>query len=266
MSYLLDYHIHTNVSGTNHAIGSLWDYANHAVDIGLSEIGFSEHIFNSQMEAGMHCVSNLLNEYVINVEKTRSQFPQLLIKLGLEIDYLPSKSEFINSIINSYQVDYVIGSVHYLDSWMFDNPDEIEEYSRRDINQCYIEYFEQTQKLASAGLFDIVGHLDLLKKFGYKPTKRLDSLFEKTIKIIAENQLVVEVNTAGLREPVKEIYPSEQLLRLCFENNIAVTLGSDAHEPEEVGYAINEALESIKKVGYKKVIAFTRRRRNEINI
>jgi histidinol-phosphatase (PHP family) len=285
---LIDYHSHTNLTQTDHASGSMEDYVKQAISCGLAEYGFSEHLFISQMleatclreaEASLRHrqaadianltnspITVLFNTYVTKIQELQKKYPQIKLKIGIEIDYVPEHTELIRVILTEYPFDYVIGSIHYLNGWAFDNPTEKEGFTTRDINQVYLQYLEQIGRCAESGLADIIGHLDLVKIFGYRPTRDIMPEVENTIKSIASMNLAIELNTAGLRKPIGEIYPQEDWLRLCYRYQIPVTLGSDAHQPKDVAADFDQAIALLKKVGYTQLASYTKRLRNIIPI
>jgi len=198
------------------------------------------------------------------MEALQRLFPNLPIKLGLEVDYSPSSVEKIGSMLRRYSFDYVLGSVHSMGDWFFDDNRYMDEYQRRGIDQVYKEYFRLMQEAALSDLFDIVAHPDLIKKFGHKPKDDPQPLYEETVEAFKNAGVCIEVNTSGLRKPVKEIYPNREFLKLCLENRIPVTLGSDAHQPKEVGQDLEKAISLLKSVGYKELTLFTEGKRKYI--
>lgn len=280
---LLDYHSHTNITQTDHALGSMEDYVKQAISRGLAEYGFSEHLFVSQMneatankakfsnlrilqQAGVAPLVKLFKDYVAKIQELQKQYPQIELKIGIEIDYIPEHTELLQAILIEFPFDYVIGSIHYLNGWGFDNPAEKEGFTTRDINDIYLQYLAQIELCAKSGLVDIIGHLDLVKIFGHRPTRNIMSAVEKTIKTIAASNITVELNTAGLRKPVGEIYPQLDWLQLCYQHRIPVTLGSDAHQPKDVGAGFEQAVALLQKVGYTQLASFTKRKRTLIPI
>lgn len=119
---------------------------------------------------------------------------------------------------------------------------------------------------AASGLFDTLAHPDLIKKFGFRPEGDISALYSEAVKKIADSGVCVEINTAGLRVPAAEIYPNIRLLELCCKSRVPVSLGSDAHHPEQVGANFREALELLRTVGYREVVTFTGRKRNYLRI
>jgi len=256
---LMDYHMHTPLCG--HAVGEPKDYVEMALQRGLDEVGFSDHVILHVDRREYSMSLDQLPRYVQEVKALQQLFPNLPIKLGVEADYSPSSVEKIRVVLRRHSFDYVLGSVHSIGDWFFDDSHYVGEYQKRDIDQIYEEYFRLVQEAALSGLFDIIAHPDLIKKFGYKPKDDPRSLYEKTVEAFKNAGVCIEVNTSGLRKPVKEIYPNKGFLKLCLENRIPVTLGSDAHQPKEVGQDLEKAVSLLKSVGYKELALFTERKR-----
>jgi histidinol-phosphatase (PHP family) len=264
-SGLIDYHLHTARCG--HAAGNMEDYTSRAADLGLAEIGFSDHFPMLHIEDTTLAMSlKELPDYVGDVKGLRQAFPRLGVKLGIEVDFLPETAHSIGPMLDRFSFDYVMGSVHYVDGWGFDDPRYIDGYQGRDIFALWSRYFELLTQAAESGLFDILAHPDLIKKFGFRPAGDVSGLFEGCLNRVAAAGIAVEVNTAGLRKPVAEIYPSEHFLKACRERDIAVTLGSDAHRPEEVGDRFGEALALLRHVGYEEIAVFSARQRSYLPI
>lgn len=261
----VDYHIHTRRCG--HAAGEMEAYVREAHRKGLREIGFSDHIpmyFFSpeEREPGIAMPEEELPQYVADVRKLQERYAPFPVKLGIEADFTPGMEGKLKSILSQYDFDYVLGSIHFLDGWGFDNDKYIEEYERRDIGAIYEQYFHTLQLAAGSGLFDSLAHPDLIKKFGFRPAGDIGYLYEQTVKTIAEADICVEVNLAGLRAPAAEIYPALPFLQLCYKFRVPVTLGSDAHKPEQVGAGFEMAVQLLKAIGYNEVAIFGGRKRS----
>ncbi len=176
--------------------------------------------------------------------------------LGYEVDYLKG---YIDKRVIEAEVDYLIGSVHFLDKWGFDNPEFIGGWKSRDIDNIWQEYFDAIEAMAKTNYFNIVGHLDLIKVFKYLPKKDIKSIAQNALKAIKKSNMVIELNSAGLRKPIKELYPSKDLLELAYELNIPITFSSDAHSVEQIGFGYNEAKKLAKEIGYKEAVFFENR-------
>jgi len=255
-----DYHMHTPLCG--HASGEPEEYAKRAIEVGLKEIGFSDHAPMVHLDdPTVTMSSSQLPDYYKMIEEVQSRFKdQLRIKLAIEADFVPGYEEKTKAILNDYDFDYVIGSVHYIGDWGFDNLHDQELWNKKDVNSVYREYFEILRKSAQTGLYDIMGHVDLVKKFGHRATEDLTDEIEKTAECFKAAGVVIDVNTSGLRKPVGEIYPSLALLKIFAKVGVPITFGSDAHRPEEVGSGYDEALALVKEAGYKEYALFGKRK------
>ena len=256
-----DYHMHTPLC--RHATGEPVEYAKHAVAIGLDEIGFSDHSPMRQDNFDNWRMNfSQLDAYVEKVRKAQRDFPQLTIRLALEVDYLPGHEDWLRELAARHPWDYFIGSVHYVsDSWAIDDPQKLSEWKHRDSFEVWSAYFERLTMAAESKLFEIIGHADLPKKFGHLPTRDCTPLYELFLAAAKKSGCAVELNTAGLRKDCQEIYPCRPLLQLAFQKNLPITFGSDAHAPGEVGMNFTEAVALARSVGYTKSCQFQQRHR-----
>jgi histidinol-phosphatase (PHP family) len=264
MKWPADYHMHTPLC--QHATGEPGEYAKRALAIGLTEIGFSDHSPMQQDDFDdWRMRADQLDEYVAKVRQAQKDFPDLTIRLALEVDYLPGYEDWIRGLAARHPWDYFIGSVHYVsDDWVMDNPHEISKWKNRDAFEVWSAYFERLTKAAETGFFEIIGHADLPKKFGHRPDRDCTPLYEKFLNAAKKNNCAIELNTAGLRKDCREIYPSRQMLELAFQKGVPITFGSDAHAPEEVGMNFAEAIQIARSVGYKESCRFTQRKRRTV--
>ena len=248
--------LHNHTSRCNHAEGTIDEYIIRAIELGIDIYGFSEHApmdFDSHYRLGFDEMQEYTNDILNLKEKYKNEIE---ILLGYEVDYL--KGHMDERVLAS-KVDYLIGSVHFLDKWGFDNPEFIGGWKERDINDIWQEYFDAIEAMAKTGYFNIVGHLDLIKVFKFMPTKDIRVLAKNALLAIKKSGMVLELNGAGLRKPIKEIYPSEMLLEVAYEMNIPITFSSDAHAVEQVGFGYHEVVALAKKIGYSKVVTFEQR-------
>jgi histidinol-phosphatase (PHP family) len=261
MIYPADYHLHTRLC--RHATGEPAEYAAQAVRIGLTEVGFADH---APMPADdfddWRMRADQLDQYVAQVRRAQAAYPKLAIRLALEIDYLPGYEAWIRELAGRYPWDYLIGSVHYVsNSWAVDNPAQIAEWDRHDPHQVWTAYFKRLTQAAASGLFDLIGHIDLPKKFGGPPPPSALADFHSFFRAAREHHVAIELNTGGLRKQCQEIYPSRHLLNLARESGIPIAFGSDAHAPAEVGLNLSQAVELAQGAGYTQSCRYARRRR-----
>jgi histidinol-phosphatase (PHP family) len=266
MSWPADYHMHTPLC--RHASGSPAEYAARAVAMGLTEIGFSDH---SPMRRddfdNWRMRFDQLDEYVESVRRAQRDFRNLTIRLSLEVDFLPGGEDWIRELAARHPWDYLIGSVHYIsDSWAVDNPETVLKWKERDPYEVWSAYFDRLTQAADSGLFEIIGHADLPKKFKIYPKQDCAPLFNRFLETAKKKDVVIELNTAGLRKECREIYPSRSFLELAVEKKIPITFGSDAHAPSEVGSGFAEAVALARAVGYTRYCRFAGRKRAEAQL
>jgi len=248
-----DYHVHTVYSDGRRPMR---DYVEQAETIRLDEIGFSDHAHFQKASWSMQL--NSLPEYLyeINVLKQTSRIP---VKAGIEVDFVPSKMDELMKTINRFDFDYLIGSVHHIGDWLIDSETQVHRWKGQNIDNVYQQYFALVQEMVKTRQFDIIGHIDLPKKFGFRPRNNITNLLLETAQVTSKTDMCVEINTSGLRKPCHEIYPSQDLLKTCFDHGLPVTLGSDAHSPEDVGADFDYAIKLLRQVGYTEIVKFDRR-------
>jgi histidinol-phosphatase (PHP family) len=261
---LVDYHTHTIRCG--HAEGRMEEYVEAALAAGLKEYGFSDHIPMYWLppetrDPGVAMPLHELEAYVSDVIRLRERYKEIPIRLGIEADYVPGHEEALARLLEPYPWDYVIGSVHFIGDWGFDNPAEVNRYAEWDISELYAKFFTLEIKAATSGLFDIMAHLDLIKKFGHRPSGDLGRLYADVAEAVAGAGVAIELSTAGLRKPVKEVYPNPTLLRECAQRGVPLVISSDAHSPAEVGWGFAGARDRAREAGFTQVARFEGRRR-----
>ena len=257
MTGFYDSHLHTPLCG--HATGTPREYAQTALDAGLTGLCFTDHMpMPSWYDAPWRMKLKQLPEYVAEIQAVQREFAgRLDVRLGLEADYHPGTERFVEKVLGMVEWDYVIGSVHYLGAWGFDNPEFVVEYEERDLGGLYRDYYALVEGAARSGLFDAIGHLDLPKKFGHLDPDPVYALH--ALDAVAGQGLALDFNTAGWRKPVAEAYPAPDLVRAAAERGIPFVLGSDAHQPGEVGFRFADAVKEIRDVGGR-VVTFRHRK------
>lgn len=247
---MFDYHVHALAHG-EYGYTRDWidSYIDRALAAGIDEIGFCEHeefaslvdmdLFRSIRDAGRHGIR---------------------LKLGVELDFTPDREEWLPPSVTADEYDFMIGSVHYIDGWGFDHPDHRAGYESRDMDEIYSRYAETLMLSTACRRFDIVGHLDLVKLWGHRPRRKsVLSYLDPVLKSVKYHGLAVEINSGGLRKPVGEIYPGPDIMERMYDYDIPITLGSDAHHPEQIGAGLVEAYRSARRAGYQRCVCFSRR-------
>ena len=257
---IVDLHNHTPLC--NHAEGEMREYIEVAIKNGTKYFGFSDHAPMDFDPKYRMSFSDMLNyeKSVLELKKIYSKKIEILV--AYEVDYLPGHMD--ERVLNA-DVDYLIGSVHFLKGWGFDNPEFIGKYEEQNIDEIWQKYFDTIQEMANSKLFDVVGHFDLIKVFKFMPNTDINKMALSALKAIKKADMTLELNVAGYRKPVKEAYPSKNLLSLAFELEIPITFSSDAHKPEQVSMYSNEITALAKEVGYKECAVFHKRQRKMVS-
>lgn len=257
---MVDYHMHSILSdGQDTYEEMVWT----AISKGLDEIGFTDHVCLKPVDWAIRLEDiPVMTEQIFDL-KSKYQ-DQIKIRYGIEVDYFPGREEELKQVIESIPVDYVIGSVHFIGDWNFDTDQSL--YGKWSNDKLYEKYFSLVQQAAQSGLFDVIGHLDIIKKFRVYPESNQDKLFEDTIKIIRDYNLVVELNTGGMDRPCAEYTPGPRLLEMCYRYHVPVTLSSDAHRAVQIARHYESAVYLLSQIGYTEIVGFNGRNRRMIRL
>ena len=266
---LTDYHLHLRSDDLDATAAEHFTEANAeryraaASARGIAELGVSEHVYRFEQALAVwrhpFWVANArddLEEYCSFVRERTD------LRLGIEADYVPGREDEMANLLGAHDFDYVIGSVHFLSEGAVD----MDEYSVWDsgasAEEIWRRYFQALGEAARSGLFDVLGHPDLVKVWGRGrplPEGDLRRCYELAMEGIADSGIAVELSTAGLRKPVGELYPAPALLEMCLGAGAKVALSSDAHRPQDVGAGYERALELLERLGVSELCVFDRR-------
>ena len=223
-----------------------------AASLGLTEIGFTEHAPMPDDDFDdWRMLESELDLYHEKLDQAERDNPNVTIRRSLEIDYLPGYEEWIKSLTKRYNWDYLIGSVHYIgEKWSFDHPDKRDTWDGKDLNQVWMEYYDLLVESVSLGIFDIIGHCDLIKVFGDRPEGELSQLWRPFLEAVKQRDIAIEINTGGIHKPCGEMYPEPALLEMAGGMGVGLTFGSDAHKSARVGENFDAAVELAKRSGF----------------
>jgi len=245
--------LHNHTTRCNHAVGTVDEYIQRAIELGIDIYGFSEHA-PMDFDENYRLKFDEMDAYVSDILRAKEKYKNDIdILLGYEVDWLQGHMD--ESVLHA-DVDYLIGSVHFIDKWSFDNPEFIGGWKEKDIDEIWQAYFDATEAMAKSGKFDIVGHLDLIKVFKFMPKQDIRLLAKDVLKAIKKSNMVVEINTAGLRKPVGEMYPSRALVEEAYTLDIPITFSSDAHAVEQIGTGYDLATALARDIGYTQAVTF----------
>jgi histidinol-phosphatase (PHP family) len=297
---LTDYHVHLRsdaleASAAEHFTAANAErYRSAARERGIAELGVSEHIYRfvQALDIWRHPFwqENAMDDFEAYCSFVREETD---LRLGVETDFIPGREDRIANLIEAHELDYVIGSVHFIPlagarvgagrppvvaaaAGRRRAADDHESFAAVDMEEYGVwhsglspealwrRYFETLGEAAASGLFDILAHPDLVKVFGAghpRPEGDLRHYYELALDGIAASGVAVELSTAGLRKRAGELYPADAFLEMCLEAGARVALSSDAHRPEDIGADYDRALELLDRLGVDELCIFERRQR-----
>jgi histidinol-phosphatase (PHP family) len=269
---LTDYHVHLRTDDEDARAADAFTPANVeryrtvAEEHGIAELGVSEHLYRFQQaltvwqhELWRRSATDDLDAYVAFLRDETD------LKVGIEADFVPGREDRLANLLDQYEWDYVVGSVHFLGEHAVDHPDfDIWQARGARTDEVWRRYFQTLGEAARTGLFDVLAHPDLVKVWGGRrprPEGDLRRFYDLAMDGIAEGRPAIELSTAGLRKPAGELYPATPFLEMCLEAGCPVSLSSDAHAPADVGARYEEALEVLDGLGVRELCVFERRER-----
>ncbi|HEY5651129.1 MAG TPA: histidinol-phosphatase HisJ family protein [Acidimicrobiia bacterium] len=284
-----DHHLHLhahNEPGTVHPpaeyrVGLIDEYVESAAEAGVTELGFTEHLYRcveaedalgrfwdvpGHPELSAHSEAFVSSDRTLSLEAyvqvvLEAKHRGLPVQLGLEIDFFPESIDAVLELIEPYPWDFLIGSVHWIGPWAIDSSEVAWEFDRRGVDQAWYDYFQLVEALAASGTVDVLAHVDVCKKYGYRPEREPIDMYAAVVEAAARTGTAVEVSSQGLRNPAGEIYPSPTFLRMFHDAGVPITLASDGHTPEHAGWGHAEVVSSARAAGYVSRLSFDRRRR-----
>jgi histidinol-phosphatase (PHP family) len=272
---LTDYHVHLRPDEDGSTAERYFTaenvdrYREAAEERGIEELGVAEHIHRFVQSLDVwthpwyrHWAADDLDQYCDFVRESG-------LRLGIEADFLPGREDRLQNLLEGRDWDYVVGSIHFLRDEAIDvhgEPDWTawDIWREADPEKVWARYFDTLGEAAGTGMFDVLAHPDLVKVFAGRvpvPGGDLRRFYERAMDGIVDARPAVEVSTAGLRKPAREIYPAPAFLEMCLEAGCPVALSSDAHRPEDLGYEYERAVELLDGLGVSEIAVFDRRER-----
>lgn len=235
-------------------------YVARAIQAGLAEICFLDHLTLNEKGRDLSMAPRDVPLYYYAARRLQAAYKgQIRVKVGLEVDFTPAYAEAARAVAERFDFDVIGGSVHFIEERNLVSSKSAE--NRQDVPdpEFYESYLDLLDRMLDYPYIDVVCHLDVIKKFGTMPP---DGFYEKLSQIldkIASTGKVLEINTSGRAHPVGAIYPDARILDECRAKNIPLCLGSDAHQPDQVGRGFAAATELIQKAGYGRLTGFNRK-------
>jgi histidinol-phosphatase (PHP family) len=245
-----DYHVHTTFSdGT----GSVADCIEQAISVGLTEMGIADHVSPAQPSPWVMPTIPYarLDDYVAEVRDVASRYDEITVLLGIEADYAPQHESQLRALLAAWPFDYVIGGVHAVDGFDFDDPTTRHDPRWSDADALFAAYYRTVRQAAQFGSFDIIAHLDYIGLWGHTPSPAVSEAIDATLDAIAASGAAIELNTDRFSDPAGVMYPSDDLLRAAAGRDMPLVISSDAHAAEHVGQLWDEALDRVVRAGFR---------------
>ncbi|MGH2531266.1 MAG: histidinol-phosphatase HisJ family protein [Thermomicrobiales bacterium] len=263
---MFDYHVHTEFSADCRV--SMADSCRAAITAGVTEIAFTDHVDHEPADMGYGYYRP--DDYFRALDGVRDEFgDQLTILAGAEVDFNRRIASQVESFLETYDYDFVIGSVHYGDGGEIIFP---EYFGCRSMDEVFLPYFDEVQAAVETGWFDTIGHLDLPKRYAPKTHRSYDPLsyrsrLEPIFRAMIEGEIAFEINTSGLRQTPKTSMPGPAIVRWYVEaGGRLITTGTDSHAAQTVGTGLNQALDMLVLTGIDSVASFRQRQRRQVSI
>lgn len=249
-----DYHVHSNHSCDGKA--TILEMCQKAIELGIAEIGFSEHMDFEPEDWGFGFFN--YERYTSEIESAQEVFKRkLVIRKGVEIDYQLAFEDDIREWLNGKEFDFIIGSVHYVNHEFIDR----KLLEHRDLKKIYDAYFNEVTLSIESCLFDVVGHLDVIRK--YIDIRRVElSRFDyeesmgMILELVVEKKMYLEINSkpSMLRETSIDMLPTKEAVKEYIKKGgRLISIGSDAHSTEEIGGGIREILSFLENLNGTKL-------------
>src|SRR5664280_2510515 len=241
--------VHTTFSDGS---GSVTECIERAIAVGLAEIGIADHISPVQPTPWQMPTIPFaeLERYVAEVRDAASRYDEITVLLGIEADYLPVHEEQLRALVDAWPFDYVIGGVHMVDGFDFNDPALRHDPRWSDPDPLFAAYYETVRRAAQFGGFDIIAHLDYIGLWGHTPGAGVGDSIDAALDAIAASGAAIELNTDRFSDPAGVMYPSDELLRALGDRGSPLVISSDAHAAEHVGQLWDEAMERAARAGF----------------
>ncbi len=281
---MIDFHVHCDYSID--AQGSVEEYIEKALDVGLTEICFTTHCdleparrhHDGRVRVRGRIVdvtSAWIESYIEEVRSAAQKYSSENLKVlcGLEVGFVPGIEPEIEKVIHQGEFDFILGGIHTLEGIdIVSNRESGEYFKKKTPRQLCETYFHYADEAVKSGLFDAIAHLDIYKKcglafYGEVLERCHEGLVESVLEEMARQRICIEVNSGALRKGLLTPYPSIEILRLAKEIGVeGVTIGSDCHKPDDIGRDLERCLRQAEQAGFSQVFGFRARERYVVPI
>lgn len=260
-----DYHVHESYSSDARS-STVERYIEEAERKGIEEIAFTTHQIITGHDWDFGVQPDEIPDYIENIHRL-DETTDIRLLVGLEMDYFPDYEKKLEAIVDEYPFDFILGSTHYVGQYDIGaRLDAPSYFGGRSLKEATSEYYELWCRAVESGLYDVMAHPDYWRRFLHltreAPAEFSEyGLIHEAIDALVSYDVGIEVNTSGRRHEHGVQYPVREFLETAFRAGLKkITLGSDSHLPEHLGYWFPEAVLLLKDVGFKHISSFEKRR------
>jgi histidinol-phosphatase (PHP family) len=257
----LDAHLHTELSPDSDV--DIDVYAASAVERGIAELAITDHVDFEPGAPAFGYATFADRERVVRQAAERWAPRGVSIRFGVELTYDRAWDADIRAHLARHAYDFTIGSVHDRVSSPY-SPSNVQRWvDGRSLREIVAPSFDEVEAAARSGLFDALGHLDVVKRYLHPFVSKealagAEELYEPILRALVESGTALEINTSGLRHPVGETYPSAAIVNRFREmGGRAISIGSDAHRAGHFGWGLADGYGIASEVGFES-LAFRR--------
>ncbi|HXQ59458.1 MAG TPA: histidinol-phosphatase [Acidimicrobiales bacterium] len=286
---MLDYHLHLWPHGhrdTAPTLDQVAAYCERAQAAGVTEIALTEHLFRfAQADRLLHGFWDDEPDAALRLSMKRywedharadldayvdcvlaAKDAGLPVVLGLEVDYYRGRMDDVAALLAGYPFDVLLGSVHWLGTWRFDDLDDrvsLDGWRARHVDAAWSDYVAAIEELAATGTCDVLAHPDLVKVAGHRPDTP-EECWDRLVEAAVSSGMAAELSSAGYRKPAAEAYPSPPLLERFVRRGVPLTTASDAHRLADVADRSADLSVQLSALGVVTLRAFRARRPHDV--
>jgi len=233
-----------------------------AVELNLNEIAFLDHLTLRESDHDNSMSESEVGLYHSAIMRLKKKYAgRIIVRAGLEVDHDPENADMAKSLAERFSFDLITSSVHFSDRFNFVSRRAVRKSLDVSDQDWADAYLSSLHEMLDKPFFDVVGHIDVLKKFGRNFSRPVLERFRDVCRRMAALGLVMELNTSGLDHKAAEPYPGPVLLEMAAREGVGVTLGSDAHAPHEVGRHFEAAVKLLAETGHSNLVLFSGRKK-----
>lgn len=262
---MIDYHNHTILC--KHAEGHIGQYVEQAVRKGIKQIAFTDHNPMPDNFDTAHRMSyHEMDHYAKMIESVRQKFPEIKILFGIEMDHYPGNERENENFLNRYDFDLAIMSVHFMKHWPPGNWVFNYNFPNKSYEDVYRDYLNTILEGAKTGLYDVLGHVDIIRQPGHSMVKMISDEVDSFLSEVHKLNMTIEINSSGFRKQHQDSFPGLDWLDRIKANNINICVGSDSHAPEQVALNFDFVYQKLHQAGFNNIVQFEKRKPNFLKI